>query len=148
MLGYADGDGEIVVYRRPTRRHTTETEFDTSGLEELPRVDIAYSYAGSDGTAIDAFVAAGARAVVIASLPPGRPTAGEARAAAAAREQGVLMILSSRAGSGRVLPRGLLGEQGFVVADNLSPQKARILTMVALTRTSDRAEVERIFREY
>ena len=148
MLGYADADGEIVVYRRPTRRHTTEAEFDTSGLEELPRVDIAYSYAGSDGTAIDAFVAAGARAVVIASLPPGRPTAGEARAAAAALEQGVLMILSSRAGSGRVLPRGLLGEQGFVVADNLSPQKARILTMVALTRTSDRAEVERIFREY
>jgi L-asparaginase len=58
------------------------------------------------------------------------------------------MVLSSRAGSGRVVPRALLAEQGFVTADNLSPQKARILAMVALTKTSDRAELERIFAQY
>jgi L-asparaginase len=148
MLGYADGDGEIVIYRRPARRHTTATEFDMRGSKELPRVEIAYSYAGADGTAIDAFVAAGARAVVVASLAPGRPTPGEARAAADARGKGVLMVQSSRAGSGRVLPRALLREQGFIVADNLNPQKARVLAMLALTRTDDPAEMERLFREY
>jgi L-asparaginase len=148
MLGYADSDGQVVIYRRPNRRFTTQTEFETRGLKELPRVEIAYSYAGSDGTAIDAFVAAGARAIVVASLAPGRPTPGEVRAAAAAQNKGVLMIQSSRAGSGRVLRRPLLEEQGFVVADNLNPQKARVLTMLALTRTDDPAEVQRMFGDY
>ncbi|HJQ64825.1 MAG TPA: asparaginase domain-containing protein [Gemmatimonadales bacterium] len=57
MLGYADPDGRVAIYRRPTRRHAPDTEFDLSGRRDLPRVDIAYSYAGADGAAIDAFVA-------------------------------------------------------------------------------------------
>ena len=36
-------------------------------------------------------------------------------------------------------------EKGFVSADNLSPQKARILTMLALTLTQDQAELQQIF---
>ena len=67
MLGYADPDGRVAIYRRPARRHAPDTEFDVRGRRDLPRVDIAYSYAGADGTAIDAFVAAGARAIVVAS---------------------------------------------------------------------------------
>ena len=58
------------------------------------------------------------------------------------------MVLSSRAGSGRVLPRTMLRERGFVVADNLNPQKARVLAMLALTRTDDRVEIQRLFDEY
>jgi len=57
-------------------------------------------------------------------------------------------VLSSRAGSGRVLPRVVLRERGWVVADNLLPQKARILAMLALTRTDDPARVQQIFDEY
>ena len=148
MLGYADVDGEIAIYRRPTRRGLAETEFDVTAVTELPRVDIAYSYPGSDGTAIDAFVNAGARGLVLASLAPGRLTPGEAAAVAAARRHGVVVVLSSRAGSGRVVPRARLAEQGIVAADNLSPQKARVLTMLALTRTDDVEQVGRMFREY
>jgi L-asparaginase len=58
------------------------------------------------------------------------------------------VVLSSRAGSGRVLPRTSLREAGFVVADNLNPQKARVLAMLALTRSDDPAEAQRIFDEY
>jgi len=111
-------------------------------------VDIAYSYAGADGAAIDAFVAAGARAIVSASLAPGMTTAAEQDALARARHRGVVVVLSSRAGSGRVLPRVVLRERGWVVADNLLPQKARILAMLALTRTDDPARVQQIFDEY
>jgi L-asparaginase len=148
MLGYADPDGRVAIYRRPARRHAPATEFDVSGRRELPRVDIAYSYAGGDGAAIQAFVAAGARGIVSASLAPGMNTSGENEALLEARRRGVLVVLSSRAGSGRVLPRAVLRDRGFVVADNLLPQKARILAMLALTRTDDPAEVQRMFDEY
>jgi L-asparaginase len=148
MLGYADPDGRVAIYRRPARRHAPDTEFDVRGRTDLPRVDIAASYAGADGTAIRAFVAAGARAIVSASLPPGVVTPAETEALLDARGRGVLVVMSSRAGSGRVLPRTLLRRQGLVVADNLTPQKARILAILALTRTSDQAEVQRMFDEY
>ena len=62
MLGYADPDGREAIYRRPARRHAPGHRVRRARTTELPRVDIAYSYAGADGTAIDAFVAAGARA--------------------------------------------------------------------------------------
>jgi L-asparaginase len=148
MLGYADPDGRVAIYRKPTRRHAPGTEFDVRGRTELPRVDIAASYAGADGAAVQAFVAAGAQAIVSASLPPGVTTPGETDALLEARRRGVLIVLSSRAGSGRVLPRTTLRERGFVVADNLNPQKARVLAMLALTRTDDVAEVQRMFDEY
>jgi L-asparaginase len=148
ILGHADPDGRVVIYRRPTRRSTTATEFDVRGRSDLPRVDIAYSYAGSDGTAIDAFVSAGARAVVIASLAPGKLTPEEKRAAARALRANVAVIVSTRAGSGRVVERAQLREQGHVAADDLNPQKARVLAMLGLTQSSDRDELQRIFDEY
>jgi L-asparaginase len=148
MLGYADPDGRIAIYRRPSRRHAPDTEFDVRGRTDLPRVDIAASYSGADGAAIRAFVAAGARAIVSASLPPGVTTPAETEALLEARRQGVLIVLSSRAGSGRVLPRTLLRQQEIVVADNLTPQKARVLAMLALTRTDNVSEIQRMFDEY
>ena len=56
VLGHADGD-MIAWYRKPIRKIAPDTEFDVRGLDALPRVDIAYCYAGADGAAIDAFVA-------------------------------------------------------------------------------------------
>jgi L-asparaginase len=148
MLGYADPDGRVAIYRRPARRHAPDTEFDVRGRTDLPRVDIAASYAGADGSAIQAFVAAGARAIVSASLAPGMTTPAEMDALLEARRRGVLVVISSRAGSGRVLLRTSVRERGFVVADNLNPQKARVLAMLALTRTDDVAEIQRMFDTY
>ena len=148
MLGYADPDGRVAIYRRPNRPHTTETEFDISAVSELPRVDIVPAYAGADGTAIDAFIAAGAKALVMATLAPGLPTPVQVERIGAAREQGVIVIYSTRAGSGRVLRRATMQRDGIVAADNLNPQKARVLAMLALTRTSDPEEVQRMFDTY
>lgn len=148
MLGYADADGRIAIYRRPTRRHAPDTEFDVRGLKRLPRVDIAYAYAGADGTAIAAFAAAGAEAIVVASLAPGLPTPAQAEALEAARTDGVITVISSRAGSGRVLRRASMAEAGIVAADNLNPQKARVLAMLALTLSRDAEVVQRMFDTY
>jgi len=147
VLGHADGD-RIAFYRRPLRRAAPDTEFDIRALDALPRVDICYSHADADATAIRAFVAAGARGIVSAGFAPGNPTPAEADALAEAVRQGVMVVQSSRVGSGRVVQTRKMREQGILAADNLSPQKARILLALALTVTSDPAEVARIFATY
>jgi L-asparaginase len=146
-LGHADGD-RITFYRRPVRRAAPDTEFDATGLDALPRVDITYTYAGADGTAARAFVAAGARGIVSAGFAPGFVTPDEAEALSEAVAKGVVVVQSSRAGSGRTFPTTRVREAGFLSADNLNPQKARILLALALTRTNDPREIERIFARY
>ncbi len=147
LLGHVDADA-VTYYRRPMRRCAPDTEFDLEGLNTLPRVDIVYSYAGSDGTAVDAFVAAGSQGIVSAGLAPGIPAPAEAAALARAVQAGLIVIQGSRAGSGRVTQRSSLTQQGFIAGDNLNPQKARVLLMLALTRTRDPEEISRIFGEY
>jgi L-asparaginase len=148
MLGYVDADGRVEIYRAPTRRRSPDTEFDVRNASSLPRVEIAYSYAGSNGLVIETFAHAGAAGIVCASMAPGLVTPDEQRAQRVARELGVVVVQSSRAGSGRVVPRTRLREAGIVSADNLNPQKARILTMLALTKTKDPVGIQSIFEEY
>jgi L-asparaginase len=147
VLGFADPDGKVAIYRRPVRRHAPDTAFDVRGRRELPRVDIAHSYAGADGTAIRAFVEAGASGIVSAGMLPGTATPAEKEAMAEAVRRGVLVVQSSRA-SGRVLERAPDRERGVLLADDLNPQKARILAMLALTVTEDRNAIQRLFFEY
>jgi len=59
-----------------------------------------------------------------------------------------IVVRSSRVGNGRVIHRDDYDALGLVPADTLNPQKARILLMLALTKTSDQREIERIFSEY
>ena len=147
ILGHVDGDG-VCFYRAPLRRRMPDVEFDVTEATELPRVDIVPCYAGSDETAIEAFVAAGAKGLVSAGFAPGVLTPAQYDAFDAAIAQGIAVVQSSRAGSGRVPGRVRLIERGMVSADNLTPQKARVLLMVALTRSDDPVELRRIFAEY
>lgn len=144
LLGHVDGDG-VYFYRAPLRRHTLESAFDIDGITEFPRVDIVYSYAGSDGCAVEAFIAAGARGLISAGLPPGLTGPVEREAFDKAAQAGVLVVQSSRAGSGRVARRTYLRNNNMIGADNLNPQKARILLSLALTQTSDADEVQKLF---
>ncbi len=146
-LGHADAD-RIAYYRRPERRHMPDTEFDVAGLAALPRVDIVYAYPGSDGTAVRAFVAAGAKGIVSAGFAPGSPPPADLAALAEAVKQGVTVVQSSRAGSGRIYRSKRLTDAGILSGDNLNPQKARLLLALALTRTSDPAEIARMFATY
>lgn len=147
MLGYADPD-KIAIYRAPTRAHAPDTPFDVRGKTALPRVDIAYAYAGSDGAAVRAFETEGARAIVVAALAPAKAPAAQEAAIKSAAEKGILIVRSSRAGSGRVIPRASFARDGYVVADNLNPQKARVLAMVALSHTTDRNRIQEYFDAY
>jgi L-asparaginase len=134
-------DHDTIYYNRarPTRRPA----FDLSKVAELPRVDIIYTYGGADSVLIDAAVAAGARGIVVAGVGAGGTTPGQGGALLRAREHGVVVVIGSRTGSGRIARAGNGPDPG-----DLNAQKARILLMLALTRTQDRAEVARIFNEY
>ena len=147
VLGHADGDA-VVFYRQPVRRRAPDTEFDIATLDALPRVDIAYSYTGADGTAVRAFAAAGAGGIVSAGFAPGFSTPDESEALKQAVSEGIVVVQSTRAGSGRTFQTTRLKANGLLIADNLNPQKARILLALALTRTRDPDEIMRIFRTY
>jgi L-asparaginase len=147
VLGHADGDA-VMFYRRPVRTAAPDTEFDIGTLETLPRVDIVYAYTGSDGTAVHAFVEAGARGIVSAGFAPGFPGVADEAALCEAVAQGVVVVQSTRAGSGRTFAGKKATNNGFLMADNLNPQKARLLLALALTVTSDPAEIRRIFATY
>jgi L-asparaginase len=146
-LGHADGDA-ITYYRQPVRQVAPNTEFDIRRLDALPRVDIAYAYTGADGTAVRAFTAAGAAGIISAGFAPGFAGPGDFVALEEAVARGVIVMQCTRAGSGRTFQGRRLREAGFLITDNLNPQKARILLALALTVTRDPAEIERIFLTY
>jgi L-asparaginase len=147
LLGHADWD-KVAYYRMPERRRAPNTEFDVRGMKDLPRVDISVTYAGTHGTAIDAFVAAGAKGIVVGTMAPGYVPPVEFEKLQAAAEKGIIIVHSTRAGSGRVADVASRRVDGTVLADNLQPQKARILLTVALTKTDDPVELQRIFDQY
>jgi L-asparaginase len=147
VLGHADED-QIAFYRAPLRRHYPDTEFDLGSVAELPRVDVVFSYAGADGAAIEAFAAAGAKGIVAAGFGPSLNTPEQLDALQAAADKGVMVAQSARVGSGRIMALSNRHVRGGVTADNLNPYKARVLLMLALTRSSDPAEIQRMFDTY
>jgi len=147
ILGYADPD-RIVFYRAPTRRHTMQSQFELTATTELPKVTILYSYTGDDGDLAKAAVAAGAKGLVIAGTGAGHTQNARKVLKELADASGVVVVRSARVGAGRVIRDDNWQEPGFVAADNLSPQKARILLQLALTRTSKPDEIQKMFDEY
>jgi L-asparaginase len=147
ILGYADPD-RIVFYRAPTRKHTSQSQFDLSQINEFPKVSILYSYTGDDGDLAKAAVAAGAKGIVIAGTGAGHTQNARKTLKELHDTTGVIVVRSSRVGAGRVVKDDNWQEPGFVAADNLSPQKARILLQLALTKTNKPDDIQKMFDEY
>jgi L-asparaginase/glutamin-(asparagin-)ase len=149
LMGYIQG-GKAFFYRTSTRKHTADTEFDISNLTSLPQVDIVYGYANMNTVALDALVAAGAKGIVHAGVGDGSLAARVKPALIAARKKGTIIVRASRVGQGILARNGEANddELDFVAADTLNPQKARILLMLALTRTNSTADIQRMFYTY
>jgi L-asparaginase len=150
--------GRPHFYAAPVRRHTAASEFSEwqqrpargLGIPPLPRVDLIFAHAGMDRALIDAAVAAGARGLVIAGVGDGNLGATALAACAAAAKKGVAIVRASRTGGG-VVERNIEIDDdrlGFIAADELNPQKARVLLMLGLTRTSDPRTLQDMFFAY
>ncbi len=147
-LGYADSDEQVVFYRTPVKAHTVAAEFAVDDLAELPRVDIAYAYAGADGVVIDALVNAGVSGLIAAGLGSGGSPPGFMAALKRAVRRNIPVVIATQTGNGRVVRSRRFTEDGYLAADNLTPKKARILLMLALTRTNAPAEIQRMLETY
>ena len=150
-LGYVDAD-KVSFYRTSTKRHSVNSEFDVSQIKTLPKVDILYSYVEPNSAMIHALITSGVNGIVFAGTGAGTLSSIEKTAVkevlslpAASRP---VLVRSSRTGNGRVVGREEYDEMGMIPADTLNPQKARILLMLALTKTNNLEQIKRMFAEY
>lgn len=147
----------VVFLEAPGRRRPPLLDLaGGEGPGDLPRVDIVYSHAGADGALVDAARAAGARGIIMASVGRGGLTPGQAEAVDRAVAAGVVVVVSSRTLSGRVpvgsderrLADWRPGRGIRLGAGDLTPQKARVLLLLALARDPDPRAVLEVFRAY
>src|SRR6185436_9494202 len=148
------------IYRLPVKRHTAKSEFDVASVASLPRVDVIMVYQGADGDLIKAAADKGAKGIVIAGAGAGATSGTQQAGIDYATKKGVFVVTTTRTGSGRIAGRGGRGGRGGaagpppedvrrrIAGEDLAPVKARVLLMLALTRTSDPAEIQRMFTEY
>jgi glutamin-(asparagin-)ase len=143
-------EGKNYWFRAPVKRHTMNSEFDIDSITALPPVEIAMGYEGVSSIAIDAIAKSGAKALIHGGTGNGSVADRIVPNLQKARTDGVIVIRSSRVPDGFVIRNAEQPDDKYdwVVAHDLRPQKARILAMVALTKTNNTKELQRIFWEY
>jgi len=137
-------------YRGPFKKNTTESEFSVEGATRLPRVDILYIYEDMPGDLVDAGVNAGAQGIVIAGVGNGNMPKAVMQALSRATQKGVVVVRASR------VPTGFVGRNvevdddklNFVASEELNPPKARVLLRLALMKTKDPKQIQRLFNTY
>ena len=145
ILGYVDED-RVVFGRRSLRRQTLPLP------ERMPRVDLVAMYAGADGSQVRHAAGSGAEAIVVEAYGWGNVNAEMHDAIAEAVAKGVPVIVATKVYDGRALPvygfkggGSTLRKAGAVFAGDLTPDKARILTLLALSAGKDQASLQRVF---
>lgn len=132
--------------------HTTKSEFsvDGKGVKDLPRVEVVYSYANLGRDTIDYLVSKGVKGIVLAGVGDGNSTDAAIAALADAAKKGIAVVRSSRVGSGLVVRNVEVDDDklGFIAGMELNPQKARILLMLGLMKTSDPKKLQEYFVKY
>ena len=143
-------EGKNYWFRAPVKRHTNQSEFNIDNITALPQVDIVYAYGSVQPTAVNALVAGGAKAIIHAGTGNGSVADRMVKPLQDARAKGTIIVRSSRVPYGFVLRNAEQPDDKYdwVVAHDMRPEKARILTMLALTRGADTKTLQRMFWEY
>jgi L-asparaginase len=130
----------VEFFYSPTRKHTTASEFDIHDLTTLPRVDIQYSYAGSEGG-----IKTDAKGIVVATTAL---NGAERAYYENLMHHGVVVATTFPSGDQVASPAGVRESFPAIAVKRMLPTHARILLMLALTRTQDVREIQRIFDQY
>lgn len=149
LLGYVDPDERVVFYREPTRKHTIHSEFSKLDFNKLPEIEIVYSYAGATEFLINSITESGNfSGIVTAGTGAGLISPKELTGLRKAKAAGLSVVRSSRVGNGRVMEVEPYKDDGFISADNLLPQKARILLMLSLLKYDCPKAIQEVFNTY
>lgn len=142
-------DGRVFYNTQTLNKHAGSPAFDVSKIDSLPNVEIVYAYAGASDAAINAFINSNAAGIIIAGTGNGSFDKAILESVKNAVKKGIMVVRSSRVVSGKVTTQyvGPFDDSklGTIVSDNLNPQKARILLMLALTITKDKNKIQEMF---
>lgn len=148
-LGYVL-NGKVTYNTSSVKKHTTQSVFDVSQLDKLPKVGIVYGYSNIEADMVDPMLEHGYQGIVFAGVGNGNIHKNVFPSLIKAREKGILVVRSSRVPTG---PTSLDAEVDdakyqFVASQELNPQKSRVLLMLALTKTNDWKQIQTYFNEY
>ena len=145
-VGAVDPAG-VRYYHRVLQPHTTATEFDVTGVDSLPNVLILGDFTGIDSAVVERFGRQPMDGLVARTFAGGRMSTGMLEGLKVAADRGLPVVVVSRVPGGRIV-----GAPDYpfpaIVANGQQDNKARILLMLALTRTADPKDIQRIFDTY
>lgn len=143
-------NGKVFFNRRVENKHTTETVFDIAGMKSLPKVGIVYGYSNVSELPMKAFIDAKFDGIVHAGVGNGNFYHTVFDLAIKAQKKGIQIVRSSRVPFGSTTLDAEIDDAkyNFVAAHNLNPQKARVLLMLALTKTKDWKQIQQYFNQY
>lgn len=148
-LGYIF-DGKVHYNMITLKRHTVNSEFDVSNLTSLPKVGIVYGYSNEEPDIVKSLLSNGYKGIVHAGVGNGNIHKNIFPILENARKMGIEVVRSSRVPTGPTTLDAEVDDSKyqFIASQELNPQKARILLMLALTKNVDWKQIQEFFNEY
>ncbi|WP_455593470.1 L-asparaginase 2 [Bacteroides sp.] len=148
-LGYIF-NGKVFYNQSPLKKHTTQSVFDVTNLNSLPKVGIVYSYSNIDPDMVKPMLDHGYKGIIHAGVGNGNIHKNIFPLLIDARKRGILVVRSSRVPTGPTTLDAEVNdaEYQFVASQELNPQKSRVLLMLALTKTNDWKQIQEYFNQY
>jgi L-asparaginase len=142
--------GKIEWFQRMDKKLGNASEFSVDSLMNLPRVDIIYAHANMSPDVIDSAIKNGAKGIVVAGVGDGNMTTPALETLAKAAKNGIAVVRSTRLVTGLVLRNNEVNDDkmGFVASEEFNPAKSRVLLQLALTKTKDPVQIQKMFEEY
>ena len=157
-LGFITGD-QVLFFKKSIRRNTFNSEFNISKINKIPKVIILYNDVGNSNLiltkaclkdkSIKGIVYAGTG---MGSIPhfSNHTEALDNLIIPLIEKNKTIVVRSRRPLSGTIFHEDSewLPYKYILSSSNLSPKKARILLMVALTKTDNPEKIQQMFMEY
>lgn len=142
---------EPLFFRTSIKKHTTKSSFSLNQIKEFPKVGIIFGHTDAEDLFIKAAITNNYDGIVYAGVGNGNMSKTTLETLATAAQTQVLNVVrASRIPLGPTSQWDEIDDElyNFTTSWYISPQRARILLMLALTQTKDFKEIQKFFTEY